>query len=396
MTVVLTGGGSGGHITPILAIAAELKRQDSNCQIIYIGQVGDPFGKIPAEDPNIDKVFYIRAGKFRRFHGEGLKQILDLPNLFKNIRDFFYVLIGVIQSWRITDKTKPDIIFSRGGYVSVPVALGGHLNQIPYITHDSDLVPSLANRIIARWATIHAVALPKNLYPYPPEKTITTGIPLSDKFVPVSQDLQAKYKQEIDLPANSKLLFVIGGGLGSQTINVAVISASQHLFRQFEDLYLVHVTGENNKTEVEAEYKNNLSSEEQGRVQVYGYLKDVYRYSGASDIIITRAGATNLAEFAVQGKAIIIIPSDFLVGGHQLKNAEYLASQGAATVINETDLKDDSNRLAKQVSDLIGDQSKRIHLGQELSKFARPTATSEIAKLIMDIGSGNEVEVKKD
>lgn len=107
MTVVLTGGGSGGHITPILAIAAELKRQDSNCQIIYIGQVGDPFGKIPAEDPNIDKVFYIRAGKFRRFHGEGLKQILDLPNLFKNIRDFFYVLIGVIQSWRITDKTKP-------------------------------------------------------------------------------------------------------------------------------------------------------------------------------------------------------------------------------------------------------------------------------------------------
>ena len=190
MTIVLAGGGSGGHITPILAVAAEIKRQQPDTRLVYIGQIGDNLGDIPAQDPNIDQVYSIRAGKFRRFHGEGLIQFLDISTTYKNVRDFFYVFIGIYQSWRLMKKIQPDVIFSRGGYVSVPVALGAHLNKIPYITHDSDPIPSLANRIIARWATIHAVALPKKIYNYPPDKTVTTGIPINDKFVSVSTTLK--------------------------------------------------------------------------------------------------------------------------------------------------------------------------------------------------------------
>jgi UDP-N-acetylglucosamine--N-acetylmuramyl-(pentapeptide) pyrophosphoryl-undecaprenol N-acetylglucosamine transferase len=384
LTIVLTGGGSGGHITPILATAAELKKLEPDCKIIYIGQKGDKLAALPAQDPNVDEVYSIYAGKFRRFHGEGLKQLLDIPTLLKNFRDFFYVLIGIIQSWRLMEKLKPDIIFSRGGYVSVPVALGGHLSQIPYITHDSDPIPSLANRMIARWAELHAVALPKEIYPYPAKNTINTGIPINSKFVKVNESLKKMYRDELKIPQDAKVLFVIGGGLGSQTVNKAICEVVPHLLKQFHGLYVFHVAGTKNEEYVDQYYSHNLSHEEQGRAKSFGYINDVYKYSGAADVIITRAGATNLAEFAIQAKACIVIPSAFLTGGHQLKNAEYLSGQKAVLVSDEADLEKNANRLAKQISSLLEDVSMQKVLSDKLAQFAKPDAANIIAKLILD------------
>lgn len=384
MTIILTGGGSGGHITPILAVAAELKRRQPKAQLVYIGQTGDPFAKLPAKDPHIDQVLTIRAGKFRRFHGEGLKQLLDLPTMFKNLRDVVYVLIGVWQSWRLMKRLQPTIVFSRGGFVSVPVCLGAHLRHVPYITHDSDKLPSLANRLIARWAAVHAVALPKDVYPYPANTTVTTGIPLNKAFVPVTPPLKKRYRREIKLPDAAKLLFVIGGGLGSQRVNRAVSEAVPHLLREYRDLVVVHVVGQAHETAVQQVYQDHLSKAEQGRVRVLGFIDDVYRYSGAADVIISRAGATNLAEFAVQGKACLVVPSAFLSGGHQLQNAEYLADQGAVLVLAEDDLAHDPNRLAKQVSELLIDAKQQQRLGQQLAKFAKPQAAKELASLILE------------
>ncbi len=383
-SVVMTGGGSGGHITPILAVAAELKRRSPDIRIIYIGQRGDSLGDIPRDDPNIDEVYTVFAGKFRRYHGEGFRQLLDIPTMLKNIRDAFYVLIGLVQSWRLIGRLRPDIIFSRGGFVSVPVSLGGALRGVPYMTHDSDPVPSLANRIIAPWALLHLVALPANIYPYKAKKTITTGIPLKREFKPVTPALKKSYRKELDIPQNAKLLFIIGGGLGSQRVNYAVADALPHLLGEFRDVWAVHVVGRANQDEMQALYGQRLSAAEQGRVRILGFIPDVYHYSGAADLVITRAGATNLAEFAVQGKACVVVPSAFLVAGHQLKNAQYLAEQGAAVVLNESDLVDDPNRLAKQVSELLHDPKELTALGAKLRAFARPDAAKTIAKLILE------------
>lgn len=385
MTIVLTGGGSGGHVTPIIAIAAELKKLNPEAKIIYIGQKGDKMADIPAQDPNIDETYSIYAGKFRRFHGEGLKQLLDIETFVKNARDFFYVLIGIIQSWRLTREIKPDVVFSRGGYVSVPVCLGAHLNQIPYITHDSDPIPSLANRLIARWASLHAVALPKDIYPYLQSKTVTTGIPVNVNFVKVTPALKKEYREEIGIPVKAKMLFIIGGGLGSQIVNKAVCEIVPHLLRQYQDLRVVHIAGASSENFVHADYERNLSPQERGRVKVFGYISDVYRYSGAADIVITRAGATTLAEFALQGKACIVIPSAFLTGGHQLKNAEYLEDQKAIIVSNEIDLVDNANRLAKQISQLLENSKKQTELCSKLSEFAKPDATRQIADIILGL-----------
>lgn len=386
MTIVLTGGGSGGHVTPVLAVAAEIKKKHPETKIIYIGQKGDRFADIPTLDPNIDQSYEIRAGKFRRFHGEGAKQLLDLPVLIKNIRDFFYVLTGILQSRSLMKEIKPDVIFSRGGYVSVPVCIGGKLNKIPYITHDSDPIPSLANRIIARWASAHAVALPKDVYPYPANKTITTGIPLNDKFIPIDKELKNRYRQDLGIPSKARMLFVIGGGLGSQAVNNAVTDVVPHLMREFDDLYVIHGAGGQNEAAVSSRYMEELDPEEKGRVKVCGFINDVYKYSGAADIIITRAGATNLAEFAIQGKACIVIPSAFLTGGHQLKSAEYLTELNAAVVINDAELVDDPNRLAKILSNLLRHPEKQEALSKEMAKLGKAGAAETIADLIYSIG----------
>lgn len=384
MTVVLTGGGSGGHITPILAVAAELKRLDPQVQLVYIGQRGDSLGDIPARDPNIDQVFTVRAGKFRRFHGEGMKQLLDLPTIAKNIRDITFVIMGIYQSWRLMKRIKPSVVFSRGGFVSVPVAIGAKFRHIPYITHDSDLTPSLANRLIAPWAKLHAVAFAKELYPYNQERTITTGIPLNKHFKVVTSEIQKRYRSDLKLPRSAKLIFVIGGGLGSQDVNSAVADAVPHLLQDFPDLYVIQAAGRNNEKGLQRTYDQSVPTKDRPRIQVHDFILDVYRYSGAADIVVTRAGATNLAEFAVQGKACIVIPSSFLAGGHQLKNAEYLAEQGAAIVLRYDDLLADPNRLARQLSDLLRDSAKRKKMGNELARLAQPNAAHQLATLILE------------
>jgi UDP-N-acetylglucosamine--N-acetylmuramyl-(pentapeptide) pyrophosphoryl-undecaprenol N-acetylglucosamine transferase len=373
--IVLTGGGSGGHITPLTAVATELKKLYPDCYLIYIGQRGDNMADIVSQDASIDETYLVMAGKFRRFHNEGLKQLLDIPTLIKNVRDFFLVIIGFWQCRRLLRKINPNIIFVKGGFIGVPVGLAAASLHKRFITHDSDAIPGLANRIISRWASLHAVALPIDVYNYPSNKTVSTGIPLQSGFEPVTKELQLRYRDEIDVPASAKLLFVIGGGLGAQRVNQALAEALPHLMGELPDLYVVQSAGRANEADLKNYYKKNLEPEEQGRVRVFGYMSDVYRYAGAADAVIT--------EFALQGKACIVIPNPYLTGGHQLKNADYLRSQQAVLVINETDLLEDPNRLAKQASSLLKDPVLRQQLAKNISAFAKPKATEELARLIM-------------
>jgi UDP-N-acetylglucosamine--N-acetylmuramyl-(pentapeptide) pyrophosphoryl-undecaprenol N-acetylglucosamine transferase len=381
--IVLTGGGSGGHITPILAVAAELKARKPDSEIIYIGQKGDGLGDIPAEHPAIDHAYTVRAGKLRRYHGEGFRQLLDIPTGFKNARDAVYVVIGIFQSRKLLKQIEPSIIFIKGGFVGVPVGLAAANLRIPYITHDSDAIPGLANRIISHWATLHAVALSKDIYNYPQDKTVTTGIPLQKEFRLVSEELKQKYRSDLGITNSEKLLFIIGGGLGAQRINNAVLQIMPHLLRQYRQLRVVHVVGRLNQVDMEKGYDEVLDAVERSRIKVCGYISDVYIYSGAADIIITRAGATNLAEFALQGKACIIIPSPFLTGGHQLKNAQYLMNRQAAIMIDESEVQDDPNRLAKKISILLKNENLQKELGDKLASFAKPKATEELADLLL-------------
>jgi UDP-N-acetylglucosamine--N-acetylmuramyl-(pentapeptide) pyrophosphoryl-undecaprenol N-acetylglucosamine transferase len=380
----VTGGGSGGHITPILAVAHELKRAKPGVTIVYIGQKGDKLIDIPKADANIDAVYTVSAGKLRRYHGEGLKQLLDLPTQAKNVRDSFRVLAGLWQSYWLLRKLKPAVIFTRGGFVSVPVALGGKLNGIPYITHDSDSVPSLANRVIARWAKLHAVALPEDVYPYPLAKTKMVGIPLNADYQKVTPALAKQFKHQVGLPTEVQLLLVTGGGNGAEGLNQAVADNTPYLLQMYPKLRIAHVAGRALEAQLSTVYDGLLSSEVRKRVEVIGFTTDFARYSGAADVIIARGGATNLAEFAVQGKACIIVPAEHLVGGHQVKNAQVLADRGAIELFTQAQAEQE-RRLGLAVGELLDSSDKRAELGKNLSTFAKTDAAQELAMVLLDI-----------
>ncbi len=383
-TVIVTGGGSGGHITPILAVAAELKLLKPDIRVVYIGQIGDKLADIPAKDPNIDEVFVVRAGKFRRYHGEGFfRQLLDIPTVAKNLRDISYIFIGIIQSWRLMRRLKPDVIFSRGGFVSVPVALGGALRHIPYITHDSDSTPSLANRIIARWASLHAVALPVELYPYPKAKTVTVGVPISTDYKLVTPALLYHYRSEIGLSKAQQVLLVTGGGNGADQLNRAVVANSAYLLRRYPGLYIMHIAGRDLLKSTEVAYDKELPVDARKRVLVKGFIGDLHRYSGAADVVIARGGATSLAEFAAQSKACVIIPSSQLIWN--IKNTEALVELQAVVALTEAQSEQES-RLASMVSDLFDHVDKREALAKALYSLARPDSAKELATLILGLG----------
>ncbi len=381
---MLTGGGtSAGHVTPSLAVAHELKRLDPNCETIYIAQSGDTLGELPKQHRDIHQVFAVHAGKFRRYHGAGWSQIVDLPTLYKNIRDLFLFAFGIVQSYFLLRRLKPDCIFMKGGYVGAPVGLAAALLHIPFVTHDSDAIPGLANRIVARWASLHMVALPKEAYAYPQDKTVTVGVPVRPEFVPVTPDLQKEYKQALGLQKFSKILFVTGGGQGSQRLNDFVVSIMPELLRRFETLGVVHLAGSKQGEVVQAAYRRVLGSAEQDRVFVQGFISDLWQYSGAADVVVTRAGATTLAELAMQRKPVIIVPNPFLTGGHQIKNAQVLVDHQAALCVSEQDLAKKPALLSEAITSLLDSPDKRRSLAAQFSEIVQPHAAREIAGLLL-------------
>ena len=392
----MTGGGSGGHITPLLAVAHELKRQRPDVELIYIGQRGDNLGDVPAEDPNIDRVFTVRAGKLRRYHGEGLKQLLDVPTLLKNLRDAMFVVVGLWQSFWLLGRLKPTVVFVKGGFVGVPVGLAAALRGIPYITHDSDALPGLANRIIAPWARIHAVALPKEIYSYPANKTVTVGVPIARHFHPFSDKELQESRKLLGLQDAEQIMLVTGGGLGAQRLNDAVCSCMIDLLTRYPGLWVVHIAGRPNEAEVRQFYKQELAPKVQHRVLVKGHITNLYQYSGVADVVVTRAGATSMAEFAAQHKACVVVPNPLLTGGHQLKNAQVLADRKAVRLVNEAHLNGDHHALMPPLTDLLDHPDKAAALGDKLSELAQPNAAHLLAMLLLEAADSVEQKAKTE
>jgi UDP-N-acetylglucosamine--N-acetylmuramyl-(pentapeptide) pyrophosphoryl-undecaprenol N-acetylglucosamine transferase len=383
MRIVVTGGGSGGHITPLLAVATEIKKQSPDTEIIYIGQKGDRLADIVAKHAAIDETHVIYAGKFRRYHGEGWKQLLDLQTMYLNARDVFRILIGCIQSLIIMKRLRAEKVFIKGGFVGVPVGLAAAFWRIPYITHDSDALAGLANRIIARWAVLHAVALPKEVYSYPPGKTVTVGVPIVAEYQRVTKKLQAQYKQHLKLPKDAQVLTITGGGLGARTINNAMVEAASGLLQAYPKLYIRHFTGHAHAADTKHAYDAAVSAAVRDRVHVFDYSSELYLYTGAADVVVVRAGATNMAEMAAQGKACVIVPNPYLAGGHQLKNAQAYKGKRAVVVVDEIKLKQDAHLLLNAITPLLESADKRDALGAALHTFAYPDSAERLVHLIL-------------
>ena len=369
----------------MLAVAHELKRIQPDVDLIYAIGKGDKLAHLPKEHPDITKVCAVRSGKFRRYHGAGWKQLLDVKTLLKNIRDFFYVAIGIVQALLLLRKEKPDIIFIKGGYVAVPIGLAAAVLKIPYITHDSDVVPGLANRIIARWAQMHTVAMPVENYTYEKAKMQRVGVPISKNYSKVSRTDQKKFMRDIGITeSDAQVALVTGGGLGAERLNVAITRIAKALLTKNPSLFLVHITGPNKETAIRNEYDKRLNPIDKNRIILKSFSDDLYKYSGAADVIIARAGANSLAEFAAQQKACIIIPNPELTGGHQLKNAASLASMGAIMQLEDAALQKNPELLLRDIEFLLHSVKERAKIATQLYKLADNESAAKLAKLLLN------------
>lgn len=375
-----------------MSLAHALKQENPKCKIIYIGLKGEKVEGLQSRYQVFDQVRFVSAGKFRRYYGKSLvANLADVKTQALNTRDLVRVVRGLHQAENLIKKIRPDVVFSKGGYVAVPVGLAAKLHNVPIITHDSDTVPGLANRIVGRWAQIHATGMPADNYSYRPETIRYTGIPVDERIKPVTAAMQKSYKLELGVPADAPLLLAAGGGQGSQQINSLMLGIAPKLLSGDSKLRIIHMVGTSlaGKTSLEdirKHYKKALPAGSYQRLETMSFTSDFYKYSGAADLIITRAGASAMAEFGLQGKACIVIPNDALAGGHQTKNAQQLKAEQAAEVLpgNTT-----PEQLLKATLNLLKKPEQRAKLAANFSSTARPNAAKDLAELILEQAGKN-------
>lgn len=375
----MVGGGSGGHITPLLAVASQLKLKHPGCSITIISERTGAFNHLfDVDEHAIDNLFYINAGKYRRYHGQRLKDVVfDIKRAALNIRDMFKLLIGTIESLWLLVRIRPNVVFVKGGYVGVPVGLASRILRIPYVTHDSDATPGLTNRLIAKKAKANAVGMPSEYYGYPKEKIVYVGIPITEDFQVISEDRRRKKRRELEISASDFMLLITGGSNGARRLDKIVCASMEELLKKYPKLNIVHQVGKDNEG-IYSNYPAHLHS----RIRVSGFLKPLSEYISAADAVIARAGATSITEIGSQKKPLIIVPNPYLTGGHQIKNASIYEDKKAAIVIGEHQALKDPAVLSAVVEKLMTDEGFASGLSNRLYATIRKDSAEKIAELL--------------
>ena len=337
------------------------------------------------EEPSIDEVRQIRAGKYRRYAGlSRIEKLTDIPTFARNIRDVGRVIKGYAQARKMLKELKPDGILFKGGFVGLPVGVAaGHLG-IPFITHDSDSIPGLTTRLIAKWAKLHATGMPAEFYNYPKDSVVYTGTPVSDDFKKVTKEDMDAYRKGLGLKGCKQVVTIIGGSQGGGQLNEDVVAIAGRLMQQHHDLGILHIVGPVHEPLMQLAYTKELLADERRRVIVKGFVPDVYKYTGSADVVVSRASATVVAELAVQQKATILVPGQ-LAGDHQTSNAKHLADSGRALHVDHAD----REGLHLAIDGLLRNEAKRKALAESLGKIAKPDAAKELAELLIsNFGAG--------
>lgn len=367
MRIVLTGGGTGGHLTPLVAVADKLKAKlgGGEANILYVGSGAEMEKKIMSEE-NIPAKFVV-SGKMRRYFS------------FKNFVDFFKIPIGFVQSLWLLLRFMPDVIFSKGGYVAVPIVLAGWIYRIPVMIHESDSTPGIANQFLAKFANRIAVAYPTAAQYFPAEKTALVGNPI--RFQVTDGD-PLMLRQELGFTESRKTLLVLGGSQGSKVINDAVIKILPQLLQHFQ---VIHQTGQEHFENVihQAAVMGIKAGHEGYHATPFMNANKLRDAFALSDLVISRAGATFITEIAANGKPAILIPISESANDHQRMNAYALAQIGAALVLEETNLGE--HILLEKINNILNDYDLQQNMSEKIKTFYHPAAAEVIANGIIEI-----------
>lgn len=296
--------------------------------------------------------------------------------LLPNLRDMLFVAGGLLQSFVKLVTWRPDVVFTKGGFVCLPVGLAARLLNIPLVIHDSDAHPGLTNRILARWASAIATGAPLENYRYNPAISRYVGIPISAEFKRLGEAEKQTAKAALGVDPQRPLVVVTGGGLGAKRINDAVALILGDLLDQAS---VILISGANQYDELRA-----LTPEADDRFQLHAFVsKDMALMLSAADVVVARAGATTILELAAAATPTVLIPNGYLTGGHQLKNAQAYAKDGAVAVLDEHAIDADPKVLLTELQTLLADPARRQKMAADFHAFARPNAASDMADMIL-------------
>ena len=370
MKILFTGGGTGGHIFPVVAIIRALKKdpglQDKNLQIYYIG----PKDKFAFEALSQEGVIVKRvmSGKLRRY--------FTFSSVFKNIFDIlFRIPIGTIQAYLLIKKISPLIIFSKGGYGSLSVVFANQVLKIPMFLHESDSVSGLANRVSAKSAFKIFTSFPIANYKYiPKQKKVETGNPLRKGILGGSREEGIKLFNLVD---DKPVILFLGGSQGAKKINQLLLMVLEEVLEKFE---VIHQCGKKNFKDTnllaQAIVKNKKLLE-------YYHLKDflsedeLKQALAVCHLVVSRAGAGAIAEIAGAGKPSILVPLSKSAQNHQIKNAYIYGKTGAAIVMEPSN--PTPHLLLSQLIFLFSHHQELTKMSKSALRFAKPDAAKTIA-----------------
>lgn len=340
MRVVISAGGTGGHIYPALAIINKIKKEEPNSEFLYIGTHNRmekdivPKHNIPFKS--------IEVYGFNRKH------------LLKNFKTIKCLIKAKKECKRIISEFKPDIVIGVGGYVTVPVISAAHSLKIKTFIHEQNSIAGKANLSLSSKVDLIGVSFKSSMNEFPKEKTIFTGNPCSEDALTI----KPTPKNEFGLDNNKKLVLIVMGSLGSSKVNEYLISNMKYFDKK--NYSVLYVTGNSS-------YEETIKNKFPTNVKVVPYIENIARIMKNTDLIVTRAGASTLSEIIALNLPSILIPSPYVPNNHQYKNALDIVNNDAGLLIEEKDLKDDI--LVKTIDNLIDDSKKMNDFKKNLNKL---------------------------
>jgi UDP-N-acetylglucosamine--N-acetylmuramyl-(pentapeptide) pyrophosphoryl-undecaprenol N-acetylglucosamine transferase len=347
MRVLISGGGTGGHLFPAIAVAQALSRNAPDTQLLYVGLRGGMEEKVvPRFGIPLQTII---AAK------------LDMEKLWRNWSFPFVAPQALLQSARIVRRFRPDVVLGTGGYVSAPVVLAAAAVRVPVVLQEQNAMPGRATRLLSRVARVVATAYPESAR-YLHAKAVVTGTPVRSEF----------WNRREDFPVRPQRLLILGGSQGAHRINEAVAAAMPELTGRLR-LDVWHQTGERDLRGLES-----LGSSG-GRYHPFAFADDLPEKVYAADLVVSRAGAGSISEVSAAGIPMVLIPGPF-AGGHQRLNAEPFERAGAARVIANEEC--DGPRLTREITAIADDPAVYSKMVIAMRGLGRPQAAEEVAGLL--------------
>ena len=359
MRVLMTGGGTGGHVYPALAIASVIKQNNPDAEIAFVGTPTGMENKL------------VGAAGYKMYHVDvkGFRRSLS-P---KNLKALYLALISPQKAKRIIKEFKPDIVIGTGGYVSWPILVAASKLGVPSAVHESNAVPGVTVRKLASYVDRVYVNYEESISLLShKEKALRVGCPLRLDFEAVDKKTARK---ALGIPEDAKVVLSFGGSLGAEQVNFAMLDFMEDYVANHSDVIHVHATG-SIEWEIATEIFKNKGLDKCGNIRFVEYINDMPLQMAAADVVVCRSGANAVSELALMKKAAILIPSPNVTDNQQFKNANAIAKQGGALLIEEKDIT--REKIVDMISSVLDDEEKRTAMGEKIYSFAVPDANKRI------------------